>query len=171
MTSSCKLTGKVDKPVRSISRAAPFPTPKFPVQKASPFPTPPKFPMKIPRRGQTQDKRQLLLAIIPITTFCLGTWQILRLQWKVGLIDKLETKTKQAPILIPNEWGYSSCQPQLSHDDMHMEDECVKYSTTSFFCFFWFATIFVASHCTEVYHVHGIKPEVMCWVCTDIYGE
>ena len=51
----------------------------------------------------TRDRRQLWLLIIPVTTFCLGTWQIFRLQWKLGLIEELEKKTKQLPVPITKE--------------------------------------------------------------------
>lgn len=50
------------------------------------------------------SKGQLWLLIIPATTFCLGTWQIYRLQWKIDLIEKLEKKTKRSPVPIPTEW-------------------------------------------------------------------
>ena len=52
----------------------------------------------------TKEKRQLWLLVIPVTTFCLGTWQIFRLQWKVNLIDELERKTMKPPIEIPSKY-------------------------------------------------------------------
>lgn len=54
-------------------------------------------------RQRTRDRRQMWLLIIPVTTFCLGTWQIFRLKWKLGLVDQLERKTRQQPVLITNE--------------------------------------------------------------------
>ena len=50
-----------------------------------------------------EQRKKLLLLIIPIATFGLGTWQIFRLQWKLNLIEKLETKTKKSPIDVPSE--------------------------------------------------------------------
>ena len=47
--------------------------------------------------------KKLWLLIIPVTTFCLGTWQIFRLQWKVGLIEELERKTMRPAVDIPTE--------------------------------------------------------------------
>jgi len=44
-----------------------------------------------------------LLFIIPLTTFGLGTWQIYRLRWKLGLIKKLEERTKEDTIALPAE--------------------------------------------------------------------
>ena len=43
------------------------------------------------------------MLVIPVTTFGLGTWQVFRLQWKLGLIDELERKTTEDPITMPNE--------------------------------------------------------------------
>lgn len=42
--------------------------------------------------------RKILLLLVPITTFGLGTWQIFRLQWKVGLIKDLEMRTSAAAV-------------------------------------------------------------------------
>ena len=50
-----------------------------------------------------EQRKKLLLLIIPIATFGLGTWQIFRLQWKLNLIEKLETKTKKSPIDVPSD--------------------------------------------------------------------
>nr|XP_006817723.1 PREDICTED: surfeit locus protein 1-like isoform X2 [Saccoglossus kowalevskii] len=38
------------------------------------------------------------LLIIPVTTFCLGTWQVKRKKWKLGLIKDLEERTTAPPI-------------------------------------------------------------------------
>jgi surfeit locus 1 family protein len=61
------------------------------------------------RYSQSSDahhKRKLWLLIIPVTTFCLGTWQVFRLQWKLNLIEDLEKKTTQSPVGIPLECVY-----------------------------------------------------------------
>lgn len=52
--------------------------------------------------NEQKQKRKLWLLIIPVTTFCLGTWQVFRLQWKLGLIDELERRTMKPAINIPN---------------------------------------------------------------------
>lgn len=51
----------------------------------------------------TGQKRKLWLLVIPVTTFCLGTWQVFRLQWKLDLIADLERRTKKEVINIPLE--------------------------------------------------------------------
>ncbi|MPC93047.1 Surfeit locus protein 1 [Portunus trituberculatus] len=43
----------------------------------------------------------LFLLIVPIGTFCLGTWQVQRRKWKLNLIDELATKSKAPPIQFP----------------------------------------------------------------------
>ncbi len=56
----------------------------------------------------SRERRQLWLLAIPVTTFCLGTWQVFRLQWKVRLIDDLERRTRKAPIDIPSKYEKTS---------------------------------------------------------------
>ncbi|GAA6010015.1 hypothetical protein JCM11491_005830 [Sporobolomyces phaffii] len=43
----------------------------------------------------------LLVGLMPIFTFGLGTWQIKRLNWKVDLIDQLDKKLHQEPVGLP----------------------------------------------------------------------
>jgi surfeit locus 1 family protein len=43
----------------------------------------------------------LLVGIMPILTFSLGTWQVSRLKWKIALIDELEEKLQQSPLQLP----------------------------------------------------------------------
>lgn len=43
----------------------------------------------------------VLVGIIPIFTFALGTWQVRRLKWKVALIDELEEKLQREPMNLP----------------------------------------------------------------------
>ncbi|XP_069992145.1 surfeit locus protein 1 [Penaeus vannamei] len=45
----------------------------------------------------------ILLLIVPISTFCLGTWQYQRRKWKLNLIAELEEKTKTPPIDLPQD--------------------------------------------------------------------
>ena len=39
--------------------------------------------------------------VIPIATFCLGTWQVKRRWWKMDLIKALEEKTQAEPVPLP----------------------------------------------------------------------
>ena len=81
-----------------------YSTPRGSRLQAVPRPRHKTTPTPLPPRHQgTGDRRKMLLLIIPITTFCLGTWQIFRLQWKLGLIEELERKTRQAPLVITRE--------------------------------------------------------------------
>ncbi|KAI5305047.1 autophagy protein 13 [Ascosphaera pollenicola] len=41
------------------------------------------------------------IAIIPVTAFCLGTWQIQRLDWKTKLISKFEDRLLRPPLTLP----------------------------------------------------------------------
>lgn len=43
----------------------------------------------------------IFLLIVPIGTFCLGTWQVQRRQWKLNLIAELDEKTKTSTIPFP----------------------------------------------------------------------
>ncbi|KAJ6223171.1 hypothetical protein RDWZM_001716 [Blomia tropicalis] len=43
------------------------------------------------------------LFILPIATFCLGTWQIYRLKWKLNLIEKLNSLVKSDPVEFPED--------------------------------------------------------------------
>ncbi|RXG57569.1 Surfeit locus protein 1 [Armadillidium vulgare] len=45
--------------------------------------------------------RGVFLISIPFGTFCLGTWQVSRLKWKLKLIEDLQSLTKQPPINLP----------------------------------------------------------------------
>lgn len=42
-----------------------------------------------------------ILALIPITAFCLGTWQVQRLDWKTKLIAKFEDRLVRSPLPLP----------------------------------------------------------------------
>ncbi|TFK77331.1 mitochondrial protein required for respiration [Pluteus cervinus] len=45
----------------------------------------------------------VLIGIMPVFTFALGTWQLHRLKWKVALIDELEEKLQLPPLRLPNK--------------------------------------------------------------------
>lgn len=69
----------------------------------------PLNPRLTPRgeRGSSGGRNnwKLLMLIIPVTTFCLGTWQVFRLQWKVNLMADLERKIRLPPVSIPLKSG------------------------------------------------------------------
>jgi len=43
------------------------------------------------------------LKVIPALTFGLGVWQIRRREWKLSLIENLESRTSAPPIPLPQE--------------------------------------------------------------------
>jgi len=43
----------------------------------------------------------MLVGIMPVFTFALGTWQLQRLRWKINLIDELEEKLELEPLNLP----------------------------------------------------------------------
>ena len=47
--------------------------------------------------------------IMPVTAFCLGTWQVQRRKWKLALIEELQTKTIAPPVPLPDELVYNLC--------------------------------------------------------------
>ncbi|XP_070581940.1 surfeit locus protein 1-like [Ptychodera flava] len=55
------------------------------------------------REGSSQSGYGNALLIIPITTFCLGTWQVQRRKWKLGLIRDLNIRTTSEPIELPTD--------------------------------------------------------------------
>ena len=48
----------------------------------------------------------ILLGVMPIFTFALGTWQVERLKWKVNLIDELQEKLQRDPLSLPRRIKY-----------------------------------------------------------------
>jgi len=49
----------------------------------------------------------LIVVAMPVTSFALGTWQVYRLQWKKGLIEKYSNNLAKPPIILPKDVGYS----------------------------------------------------------------
>lgn len=43
-----------------------------------------------------------ILLVVPLATFCLGTWQVKRRRWKLDLIESLERRTSSPPIELPS---------------------------------------------------------------------
>ncbi|KAI9888778.1 MAG: surf-like protein [Vezdaea aestivalis] len=59
---------------------------------------------RMPRLVKTGEKHGLgliILAIMPITAFALGTWQVQRLDWKSKLIAKFEDRLIKEPLPLP----------------------------------------------------------------------
>ncbi|MEE6505322.1 hypothetical protein FKM82_005496 [Ascaphus truei] len=46
---------------------------------------------------------RLVLLLIPIATFSLGTWQVQRRKWKLKLIEELEARVTAKPIPLPTD--------------------------------------------------------------------
>lgn len=44
----------------------------------------------------------LVIGCIPIFTFCLGTWQLRRLKWKLNLIEQLNSQVDREPLDLPD---------------------------------------------------------------------
>ncbi|KAJ3836564.1 mitochondrial protein required for respiration [Lentinula raphanica] len=60
-----------------------------------------------PRKERFITPTMVLLGVIPVFTFALGTWQVQRLKWKVNLIDELEEKLQLAPLTLPRRINLS----------------------------------------------------------------
>ncbi|KAK4102149.1 SURF1-domain-containing protein [Parathielavia hyrcaniae] len=58
-------------------------------------------PPELVRTGRRHGPGLIILAIIPVTAFLLGTWQVKRLQWKTDLIAKCEDRLVRAPLPLP----------------------------------------------------------------------
>ncbi|KAF9481669.1 mitochondrial protein required for respiration [Pholiota conissans] len=54
-----------------------------------------------PRKESFITPTMVLIGIMPIFTFALGTWQLKRLKWKINLIDELEEKLQLRPLSLP----------------------------------------------------------------------
>ncbi|CAG8023013.1 unnamed protein product [Penicillium olsonii] len=58
-------------------------------------------PAKLVRVKQKHGPGLIILALIPITAFILGTWQVQRLDWKTKLIAKYEDRLVKPPLPLP----------------------------------------------------------------------
>jgi len=58
-------------------------------------------PSELVRTGNKHGPGLIILAIIPITAFILGTWQVKRLEWKTDLIAKCEDRIVRDPLPLP----------------------------------------------------------------------
>lgn len=68
-------------------------------------------PPQLVRTGNRHNKLGLaFLALIPVTAFVLGTWQVQRLGWKTELIAKFEDRLVRPPLPLP---------PRIDPDAIH----------------------------------------------------
>ncbi|EFQ92850.1 hypothetical protein PTT_09928 [Pyrenophora teres f. teres 0-1] len=58
-------------------------------------------PAKMARAGQQHGPGLIILAIIPVTAFLLGCWQVQRLGWKTDLIARFEDRLTFPPLELP----------------------------------------------------------------------
>ncbi|RDH31395.1 SURF1 family-domain-containing protein [Aspergillus welwitschiae] len=58
-------------------------------------------PSQVVRTGRKHGPGLIILALIPIISFALGTWQIQRLDWKTNLIAKFEDRLIKPPLPLP----------------------------------------------------------------------
>ncbi|KIN07672.1 hypothetical protein OIDMADRAFT_37093 [Oidiodendron maius Zn] len=58
-------------------------------------------PPNLVRTGKRHGAGLIILALIPITAFVLGTWQVQRLDWKTKLIARLEDRLVRDPLPLP----------------------------------------------------------------------
>jgi len=80
-------------------------------------------PPKLIRTGRRHGWGLLVLAVIPITAFVLGSWQVQRLGWKTELIARFEDRLVRAPLPLP---------PQLNPDAIKDFDYRRVYATGKF---------------------------------------
>lgn len=58
-------------------------------------------PVKMARVGKQHGPGLIILAIIPVTAFVLGCWQVQRLGWKTELIARFEDRLTFPPLELP----------------------------------------------------------------------
>ncbi|KAI4595453.1 surf-like protein [Pestalotiopsis sp. 9143b] len=69
-------------------------------------------PPQLVRAGKKHNKLGLaFLAVIPVTAFLLGTWQVQRLGWKTELIARFEDRLVRDPLPLPGR-----VDPDAIHD-------------------------------------------------------
>lgn len=81
-------------------------------------------PPRLVRIGEKHSKVGIaFLALIPITAFALGTWQVQRLDWKTKLMAKYEDRLVRQPLPLP---------PRIDPDAIHEFDYRRVYATGQF---------------------------------------
>ncbi|KAI1766782.1 SURF1-domain-containing protein [Hypoxylon sp. FL1150] len=90
---------------RTSSRASPRPPAEDPS-----FTSVLDNPPELVRTGRRHGPGLIILAIIPVTAFLLGTWQVQRLGWKTELVAKFEDRIVREPLPLP---------PRVDPDAIH----------------------------------------------------
>ncbi|KAL9099895.1 MAG: hypothetical protein Q9163_004670 [Psora crenata] len=80
-------------------------------------------PPQLVKTGQKHGPGLIILLLIPVTAFALGTWQVFRLQWKTELITKYEDRILKLPLPLP---------PQVDPSAIHEFDYRRVYATGLF---------------------------------------
>ncbi|KAB8290512.1 hypothetical protein EYC80_010941 [Monilinia laxa] len=65
-------------------------------------------PPNLVRTGRRHGPGLIILALIPLTAFALGTWQVQRLDWKSKLIAKFEDRLVRDPLPLPPHIDHSA---------------------------------------------------------------
>ncbi|KAL9095814.1 MAG: hypothetical protein Q9165_001811 [Trypethelium subeluteriae] len=95
---------------RSLSQHTRFPYSRLPRQQrqyaqnaadSSNFSSVVDNPARLVRTGKRHGYGIIILALIPITAFALGTWQVQRLGWKTTLIARFEDRLVRDPLPLP----------------------------------------------------------------------
>ncbi|KAK5654364.1 hypothetical protein OQA88_7273 [Cercophora sp. LCS_1] len=65
-------------------------------------------PPELVRTGRKHGWGIIVLAIIPVTAFFLGSWQVQRLKWKTELLAKCEDRIVRPPLPLPNRIDHTA---------------------------------------------------------------
>ncbi|XP_068105103.1 surfeit locus protein 1 [Hyperolius riggenbachi] len=61
------------------------------------------FASSVSQESSEDQFLKWFLLLIPVATFSLGTWQVQRRKWKMGLIEQLESRVNAKPIPLPHD--------------------------------------------------------------------
>lgn len=66
------------------------------------------FSQRFKDNNENDDEKEskvvaIAMLSLPLAAFCLGCWQVKRREWKIQLIDMLDSRTKAAPIELPED--------------------------------------------------------------------
>lgn len=86
------------KKARRNRRPPEYPSPKRSTPRAPPFPN--------SLAPNSLSRQSLTIVAMPITAFALGTWQVYRLKWKKGLIERYSENLGKDAIILPKDVGY-----------------------------------------------------------------
>lgn len=77
-----------------------------------------------PRQDPWISPTFVLLGIVPVFTFGLGTWQLQRLKWKVNLIDELSEKLELPPLPLPRKIKFVLVYLSISQCVDNLQPRC-----------------------------------------------